>query len=337
MSTYTAIEVTGRRGFRTVQRERVEPGPGRVRVRVEACGVCHSDVLAVEGMRADPGVPIVPGHEIVGVVEALGSGTEPWRVGDRVGIGFLGGHCGHCTYCRRGDFVNCQNQPTTGTTVDGGYAEVTYAAANGLVRIPEGMAATDAPLLCAGLTSFMGLRRAAAAPGSLVAVQGIGGLGHLGLQYASRLGYRVAAVARGKEKEKLARELGADFYIDSEAEDPGQALRELGGAAAILATSSHGGSMGPLVPGLAPNGHLVVLGAAADPVPVLTTDLIFGTRTVSGSLTGSAIDNEDNLRFSRAAGVRAMTEVLPLAEAEAAYLRMMSGKARFRVVLDATA
>ncbi|MFD7444752.1 alcohol dehydrogenase catalytic domain-containing protein [Streptomyces sp. NPDC059909] len=336
MSSYAAVEVTEQRVFRIVQRERVQPGPGRVRVKVEACGVCHTDALAVEGMRADPSTPIVPGHEIVGVIEEIGPGAEPWRVGDRVGIGFLGGQCGKCDSCRRGDYVNCDQQPTTGTSVDGGYAEVTYAAANGLVRIPDGMAATDAPLLCAGLTSFVGLRRAAAAPGALVAVQGIGGLGHLALQYASKLGYRVAAVARGTAKEKLSRELGADFYIDSEAEDPGQALRALGGAAAVLATASHGGSMAPLVSGLAPNGHLVVLGAAADPIPVLTTDLIFGTRTISGSLTGSSIDNEDNLRFSHAAGVRPMTEVLPLAEAEAGYLRMMSGEARFRVVLDPT-
>jgi len=332
------MEVTGARGFALVRREIAEPGPGRVRIRVEACGVCHSDVLAVEGLRADPSVPLVPGHEIVGVIDAVGPGVTRWQAGDRVGVGYLGGHCGECDQCRRGDFVNCTDQPQTGTDVDGGYAEIVYARTSGLVRVPDGMPAAEvAPLLCAGLTTLSALRQIDARPGAIVAVQGIGGLGHLAVQYAARLGYRVVAIARGTGKEKLARELGADEYIDSTAEDPGTALRALGGAAAIIATAASGSSMTALVPGLAPRGRLVVVGAATDPIEVSTVDLIFGTRTVTGSLTGTAIDNEDNLAFSRRHGVRPMIEVLPLAEAPAAYERMLAGDARFRLVLDVTA
>jgi len=335
MATYRAFEVTGVQDFKLVDRELTAPLPGQVRLRVEACGVCHSDVLAVEGLREDPSSPIVPGHEIVGVIDAVGPGVTAWRVGERVGVGFLGGHCGECEFCRRGDFVNCLDQPHTGTTVDGGYAEVAYARASGLVRIPEGMSAVEAaPLLCAGLTTFTALRQIDARPGALVAVQGIGGLGHLGLQYASKLGFRVAAIARGTGKAELAAELGAQHYIDSSVEDPGAALQKLGGAAAIIATAASGASMTPLIPGLAPRGRLVVVGAAPDPISVQTTDLIFGTRTVSGSLTGSSIDNEDNLEFSLAGGVHAMNEVLPMTDAPKAYAHMLSGQARFRVVLE---
>jgi propanol-preferring alcohol dehydrogenase len=337
MSTYRAFEVTGSRNFALVERELVEPLPGQVRIRVEACGVCHTDVLAVEGLRADPFAPIVPGHEIVGVIDAVGAGVNAWRVGERVGVGFLAGHCGECEFCRRGDFVNCAAQDQTGTTVDGGYAEVAYAKASGLVRIPDGMDSIEAaPLLCAGLTTFGALRQVDARPGALVAVQGIGGLGHLGLQYANKLGFRVAAIARGTDKAELAAKLGAAHYIDSASEDPGAALQKLGGAAAIVATAASGASMTPLVAGLAPRGHLVVVGAAQDPISVQTTELIFGTRTISGSVTGSSIENEDNLAFSLARGVHPMNEVLPLADAPKAYEHMMSGQARFRVVLDMT-
>jgi alcohol dehydrogenase, propanol-preferring len=338
MATYRAFEVTGSRKFTLVEREVPEPPPGHVRLRVEACGVCHSDVLAAEGMRADPSSPVVPGHEAVGVIDAVGPGVTTWRVGERVGVGFLNGQCGVCDFCRRGDFVNCQDQPQTGSDVDGGYAEVLVARASGLVRIPEGMNPIDAaPLLCAGLTVFSALQQIDSAPGALVAVQGIGGLGHLGVQYANKLGFRVAAIARGAEKAELAEQLGADYYIDSAAEDPGEALRKLGGAAAIVATAASGASMSPLVSGLAPRGRMVVVGAAFDPIQVQTTDLIFGTRTVSGSLTGSSIDNEDNLRFADARDVRPMTEVMPLTEAPQAYERMMSGDARFRIVLKVEA
>jgi propanol-preferring alcohol dehydrogenase len=336
MSVYRAYEVKGSRDFTLVERELTEPRPGQVRLRVEACGVCHTDALAVEGMRPDPSSPIVPGHEIVGVIDAVGAGVTAWHVGDRVGVGFLNGHCGECDFCRRGDFVNCTDQPQTGTSVDGGYAEVAFARASGLVRIPDGMNPLDtAPLLCAGVTVFSGLRQIDARPGSLVAVQGIGGLGHLGVQYASKLGFRVAAIARGTDKADLAARLGAEHYIDSAAEDPGAALQKLGGAAAIIATAASGGSMTPLIPGLAPRGRLVVLGGAfMDPISVQSPDLIFGGRTIIGSLTGSSIENEDNLLFGHERGIRSMNEVLPLTEAPQAYERMMAGLARFRIVLD---
>ncbi|MGI8333203.1 alcohol dehydrogenase catalytic domain-containing protein [Actinomadura scrupuli] len=338
MSTYRAFEVTGSRRFELVVRELGRPPAGHVRLRVETCGVCHTDVLAVEGLRADPDRPVVPGHEIVGVIDAVGDGVTAWRVGERVGVGFLGGQCGECGDCRRGDFVNCTDQPQIGTTVDGGYAEVAFARTSGLVRIPEGMDSLEAsPLLCAGLTMFKALQQTGAPAGTLVAVQGIGGLGHLGLQYAARLGYRVAAIARGTGKAELAARLGADHYIDSAAEDPGAALRKLGGAAAIIATAASGASMSPLVAGLAHRGRMVVVGAAADPLSVNTADLIFGTRTLGGSLTGTSIENEDNLAFSERRGIRPLVETMPLAEAPKAYERMMSGQARFRVVLDMTA
>jgi len=336
-TTYRAFEVTGQRQFELVDRQRREPLPGEVRLRVQACGVCHSDVLAVEGLRADPSKPVVPGHEIAGVVEAVGPGVTAWHEGDRVGVGFLNGHCGECEPCRRGDFVNCAIQQQTGTTVDGGYAEVTYARASGLVRLPDEMDPADlAPLLCAGLTVYRALLQGGdgALPGALVAIQGIGGLGHLGIQYAAKLGYRVAAIARGSEKADLARQLGADHYIDSVASNPAAALQELGGAAAIVATASNGASMSPLIAGLAPRGKLMVVGAAEEPIEVGTSDIIFGTRSLVGSLTGSSIENEDNLQLAQRRGIRSMNEIMEFTDAPKAYERMMSGKARFRVVLD---
>lgn len=338
MSTYRAFQVTGSRNFELVTREVTAPPVGQVRIRVESCGVCHSDVLAAEGLRADPTRPIVPGHEIVGVIEAVGDGVTAWHVGDRVGVGYLAGHCGECESCRRGDFVNCADQEQTGTTIDGGYAEVVTARTSGLVRIPDGMPSVEAsPLLCAGLTTLSALRQIDSRPGALVAVQGIGGLGHLGVQYANRLGYRVAAIARGSEKAPLATQLGADEYIDSTAEDPAEALQRLGGASAILATAASGASMTPLIRGLAPRGRLLVLGAAQDPISVSTPDLIVGTRTITGSLTGSAIDNEDNLRFSVRHDIRPLIETVSLADAPKGYERMLAGQARFRVVLDLAA
>ncbi|GAA4624775.1 alcohol dehydrogenase catalytic domain-containing protein [Actinoallomurus vinaceus] len=338
MAGYRAFEVTGAHDFALVEREVPDPPPGHVRVRVEACGVCHTDVVTVEGHRPAPERPVVPGHEVVGVIDAVGPGVRAWHVGERVGVGFLGGPCGECDRCRRGDFVNCEDQPQTGTTVDGGYAEMVVVRSSGLVRVPDGLTAVEAaPLLCAGLTTFTALRQADARPGALVAIQGIGGLGHLGLQYARRLGYRVAAVARGTAKEDLALRLGADHYIDSAATDAGAELRRLGGAAAIIATAADGASMSGLIPGLEPRGRMVVVGAGATPITVGTADLIFGTRTVTGSLTGSSIENEDNLAFGERHGIRPMTEVVPLAEAPKAYERMLSGQARFRVVLDMAA
>ena len=338
MSEYRAFEVTGTRQFVLVTRELAEPSWGQVRMRVESCGVCHSDALAGEGLRADPSQPVVPGHEVVGVIDAVGQGVRAWAAGDRVGVGYLGGQCGECEFCRRGDFVNCADQPWTGTTVDGGYAEYCFSRASGLVRIPDGLNSVDAaPLLCAGLTVYTALRQIEARPGALVAIQGIGGLGHLGLQYAAKLGYRVAAIARGTDKAELASTLGADHYIDSAVDHPGQALQQLGGAAAIIATAASGSSMSPLISGLAPRGRMVVVGAAADPISVQTTDLVFGNRSLLGSLTGSSIENEDNLALSLSTGIHPMTEVMPLAEAPKAYERMMAGQARFRIVLDTTA
>jgi D-arabinose 1-dehydrogenase-like Zn-dependent alcohol dehydrogenase len=335
MTTYRAWQATGQRQFELVDRELVPPSTDHVRFRVQTCGVCHSDVLGVEGMRDDPSQPIVPGHEIVGVIDAVGDEVTTWQVGDRVGLGFLGGHCGVCEWCRGADFVNCENQPQPGTTEDGGYAETVYARATGLVRIPETLTSLDAsPLLCAGITTFNALQSINAKPGALVGVQGIGGLGHLGVQYANKLGYRVAAIARSAEKAPLAKQLGAHHYIDSAKADPGAALQELGGAAAVIATAASGASMSPLVAGLAPRGRLVVVGAAFDPIEVMTADLIFGGRSIVGSLTGTPVENEDNLAFSSAHGVAAMIETMPFEDAPKAYERMMSGQARFRVVLD---
>jgi propanol-preferring alcohol dehydrogenase len=335
MSTYRAFQVTGRRQFELVQRELRNPQPGQVRVRVDSCGVCHSDVLAVEGLRTDPSRPVVPGHELAGVIDAVGEAVTEWKVGDRVGVGYLGGHCGVCVWCRRGDFVNCENQPWTGTTVDGGYAEVAYARASGLVSIPDSLSSLDAsPLLCAGVTTYNALQGLNAGPDALVAIQGIGGLGHLALQFADKLGYRVVAIARGTDKAALAEKLGADHYIDSAATDPAKALRKLGGAVAIVATAASGASMSPLVGGLAPRGQLIVVGAGNDPIEVSAADLIFGGRSIVGSLTGTAIENEANLMFSASHGVASINEVMPFQDAPAAYARMMSGQARFRVVLD---
>jgi D-arabinose 1-dehydrogenase-like Zn-dependent alcohol dehydrogenase len=337
-STYRAYEVTGRRQFELVDRELVAPSAGHVRFRVQSCGVCHSDMLGVDGQRADPSQPVVPGHEVIGVIDAVGDGVTTWHVGERVGLGFLGGHCGECGWCRRGDFVNCENQPQPGTTEDGGYAEVTYARASGLVRIPDGLSSLDAsPLLCAGITTFNALRGLDVEPGALIGIQGVGGLGHLGVQYANKLGYRVAAIARGTEKASLAQQLGAHHYIDSSAADPGAALQELGGAAAVIATAASGASMSPLLSGLAPRGQLVVVGAALDPIEVSTSELIFGGRSIVGSLTGTPIENEANLSFSAARGVAPMIELFDFDDAPKAYERMMSGGARFRVVLDVAA
>lgn len=338
VTSYRAYQVTGQHEFSLVNRELHEPADGQVRIRTLACGVCHSDVLAVEGQRTDPTTPVVPGHEIVGVIDAVGNRVnERWRIGDRVGLGFLGGQCNQCDSCRLGDFVNCADQPQPGTTEDGGYAEVVYARPSGLVRIPEGFdALTAAPLLCAGITVFNALRTGQAPPNTLVAVQGIGGLGHLGIQYAKKMGYRVAAIARGTEKASLAATLGADHYVDSSAEDPGSALTALGGATAIVATAASGASMAGLVAGFRPRGRLVVVGASPEPIPVYTADLIFGGRSIIGSLTGSAIDNEENLAFSLTHQIAPMIEPLPFEDAPNAYDRMMSGRARFRVVLDFT-
>jgi propanol-preferring alcohol dehydrogenase len=335
VDTYRAYEVTGSRQFALTDRTVRSPAPGHVRLRVLTCGVCHSDAGTVEGSRADPQKPVVPGHELVGIIDAVGDGVTTWQTAERVGVGYLGGHCGLCPQCRRGDFGNCTDQPVTGGTVDGGYAEVAYCRASALARIPEELTDLDAsPLLCAGLTVYSALRQLDARPGSIVAVQGIGGLGHLALQYANRLGYQVIAIGRGPEKASLAQQLGASSYLDAAGEDPAQALQKHGGAAGIVATATSGSSMSALIPGLAPRGQLLVVGVGPDPVNVSTHDLVFGTRRISGSLTGSSIENEDSLTYAANRGIRPIIEVMPLEQAPQAYQRMIEAKARFRIVLQ---
>jgi propanol-preferring alcohol dehydrogenase len=334
--TYRAIEAGADGAFTLVERPLTDPGPGQVRLAVEACGVCHSDVVGVHNLRGShpAGTAIVPGHEVVGRIDAIGDGVTAWSVGQRVGVGYLAGPCGVCANCRRGDFVYCSNQAVTGDTIDGGYAESLTAPASGLVAVPEEFdAAEAAPLLCAGITVFNGLRKGGAQPGDLVAVQGIGGLGHLAIQYAVKLGLRVVAIARGEDKRELALKLGATEYLDSSVVDPGKALQDLGGARVIVATATSGTSMTPLVDGLGLRGKLIVVGVASDPIEVATGPLIVGGRSIEGSLTGTPAENEDNLVFALGNDVRPMVERVPLAQAAQAYERMLSGAARFRMVL----
>jgi D-arabinose 1-dehydrogenase-like Zn-dependent alcohol dehydrogenase len=332
--TYRAVQVSKPGKFELVERAVTAAPAGNVRIRVEACGVCHTDSITVEGGFPGLTYPRVPGHEVVGTIDALGEGVSGWKVGQRVGVGLLGGQCGRCESCRRGDFVTCPNQILSGVGHDGGYAEVMIADEQGLAAIPDEMASADAaPLLCAGVTTFNALRNSPARPGDLVAVQGIGGLGHLGVQFARRMGFRVAAIARGAEKAPIARDLGAHHYIDSRAEDPVSALQALGGARVILATASDSKSMSPLMGGLAPRGRMIVVGAGSDPIEVIPTQLVFGSRSVDGALTGSAIDNEDTLAFSMLQDVRPKIETMPLEAAAEAYGKMLRNEARFRMVL----
>ena len=334
-ATYKAIRAIAPGKLQAVDLPITEPPPGHVRVRVEACGVCHTDAGTVEGGFPGLTYPRVPGHEAIGKIDALGSGVEPWRVGQRVGIGFLGGHCGICSRCRRGDFVNCERQPMSGVHADGGYAEVMIAKANALAAIPDELSPVEAaPLLCAGLTTFNALRKSKARAGDLVAIQGVGGLGHLGIQYAMRMGFKVAAIARGSEKRDLARKLGAHYYIDSSKEDPSAELQRLGGARVVLATAANNQSMSALVGGLGPQGEMIIAGAGgSEPMGINAIPLIFGERSIVGTLTGHSIDSEDTLAFSALHGIRAMIETLPLAKAEDAYRRMMNNEARFRAVI----
>jgi propanol-preferring alcohol dehydrogenase len=332
-ATYRAIEITRPGEFSEVKRPVQDPGPGQVRIRVEACGVCHSDSGTVDGLF--PIVyPRVPGHEVVGRVDALGQGVQGWAVGQRVGVGFLAGSCGYCELCRNGDLVNCRNQEFTGIHHDGGYAGMMIAKASGLVSIPKDLSSADAaPLLCAGLTTFSALRNAPARAGDLVAVLGIGGLGHLGVQYARHMGFEVAAIARGADKAELAKKLGAHHFIDSAATDAGAALQALGGAKVILVTASGGKTAAATFKGLRPGGVSILLGVGPEPVEVTSLDLIFGTRRLEGALTGDPGTGDTTLRFSALSGVSAMIETVPLEQAPAAYAKMMSGKARFRMVL----
>jgi alcohol dehydrogenase, propanol-preferring len=332
-ATYRAIEVPRPGEFSEVTKPVLDPGPNQVRIRIEACGVCHSDSGTVEGLFPIQW-PRVPGHEAVGQIDALGTNVEGWTIGDRVGVGFLGGSCGYCEFCRNGDLVNCRNQEYTGIHHDGGYAEVMLAKASGLMRIPKDMSSVDAaPLLCAGLTTFSALQNAPAKSGDLVAVLGIGGLGHLGVQYARQMGFEVVAIARGADKDDLAKKLGAHHYIDSGAADPATALQALGGAQIVLITASSGKVVTETFKGLRPGGVSIVLGVGPEPIQVSTVDLIFGSRKLEGALTGNPATGDETLRFSALAGVAAMIETLPLEKAAEAYARMMAGKARFRMVL----
>ncbi|MFI7142465.1 zinc-binding dehydrogenase [Streptomyces massasporeus] len=333
-STQTAdqrVAAVGREGVLGIERRPVvEPGFGEVRIRVEACGICHTDSASV-GPHAHGRIP---GHEIAGRIDVLGAGVEGWERGQRVGLGFLGGHCGQCEQCRRGNFVYCSNQPFVGMTGDGGYAESVIARSSGLVAVPDGLTAVEAaPLLCAGFTVYNALCKADVQPEELVAVQGIGGLGHLALQYARAMGHRVVAIARGQEKEALSRELGADDYVDSTASDAVERLQALGGVDVVVSTVS-GGTASGLIPALNPGGRLVIVGASDEPVQVPPSSLLFNDVRVIGSLTGSSVENEDNLRFAVRHGIRALSETRPLEDAADAYDRMLSGKARFRMVLD---
>lgn len=320
--------------FQLVEREIPEPGPGEVRVRVQACGVCHSDMFAVTG--GFPGVthPIVPGHEIAGVIDAVGDGVHPWEPGQRVGVGWFGGSCGWCEPCRRGDLIACQNTGIPGVTFDGGYADHVVVPAGALARIPDELAAEDAaPLLCAGVTTFNALRRSPARGGDTVAILGVGGLGHLGVQFARRLGFRVVAIARGTDKEPLARELGAHHYVDSTAQDPAEELQKLGGATVILATVTSADAMAAVAGGLAPNGRLIIVGASMDPLNLPPAMFIGGSTGLAGHASGTSQDSQDTLAFSELCDVRPMIEKVPLEEAQRAYDRMMAGDARFRMVL----
>jgi len=331
--TYRAVHAVSPGKLELTRKPLVDPRPGCVRIRVQACGVCHSDAGTVEGV-FPIAWPRVPGHEAVGVIDMLGAGVEGWTTGQRVGVGFLGGSCGHCQQCRRGDLVSCLNQEFTGIQHDGGYAEVLIARASGLMSIPDELSAVDAaPLLCAGLTTFSALRNSPAKAGDLVGVLGIGGLGHLGVQYARHMGFEVVAIGRGADRAELAKKLGAHHYIDSTSVDPGQALRELGGAALVIATASGGKAVAQLVKGLRPRGKVIALGATPDPIEVSTSDLLFASRSIEGALTGDPATGDATLKFSVLTGVAAMIETMPLEDAPNAYAKMMSGKARLRMVL----
>jgi propanol-preferring alcohol dehydrogenase len=332
-TSYRAVQASKPGRLEVVERELTAPPPGKVRIRVEACGVCHSDSGTIEG-QFPIDWPRVPGHELVGRIDALGSGVQGWAIGQRVGIGFLGGSCGYCEFCRNGDLVNCRNQEYTGIHHDGGYAEVMIAKASGLVSIPDDLSSVDAaPLLCAGLTTFSALRNSPAKAGDLVAVLGIGGLGHLGVQYARHMGVEVAAISRGVDTAELAKKLGAHHYIDSSASDPAAALQALGGAKVILITASGGKTVAETFMGLRPGGVSIVLGVGPEPIETSSVDLIFGSRKLEGALTGNPATADATLRFSALSGVSAMIETVPLDQAANAYAKMMAGKARFRIVL----
>ena len=334
--TMRAVQVTHANGpFQLVERAIPEPPAGWVRIKVDACGVCHSDSLVKEGLWPGIQYPRVPGHEVMGRIDAVGEGAKPWREGQRVGVGWHGGNCGYCRYCRHGEFFACEVALlVTGISFDGGYAEYMIAPAIAVAAMPDDLTAMDsAPLMCAGITTFNALRNSGARSGDLVGVLGIGGLGHLGVQYAAKMGFQTVAIARGEDKEPLARELGAAHYIDTNKTNPAEELQKLGGAKVVIATVTHGPAMTATIGGLGPNGTLIVIGAAGE-LKVDSFALIGGQRSVRGWYSGTAADSEDTLRFSASHAVKSMNETFPLSRVDEAYERMMSGKARFRVVLD---
>jgi D-arabinose 1-dehydrogenase-like Zn-dependent alcohol dehydrogenase len=334
MSTMRVAQVSRPKGpFELVERPIPEPGPGTVRVKVLACGVCHSDSITKEGLFPGIQFPRVPGHEVAGVIDAVGPGVSGWERGQRVGVGWNGGYCGYCDPCRRGEFFACVRSQVTGISYDGGYGEYLVAPSSAVALMPEALSPVEAaPLMCAGLTTFNALRNAGGRPGDVVAVLGLGGLGHLGVQYAAKMGFRTVGIARGKDKEPLARQLGASLYIDSQAQDPAAELQKLGGARVILATVTSGDAMSAVQGGLGVNGTLLIVGAA-ESVQIAPLPLLMGCRSVKGWYSGTSIDSQDTLAFSLHSGVRPMTETFPLERVSEAYDRMMSGKARFRAVL----
>ena len=335
LATMMAAQVsTPGADFELVEREVPEPGAGQVRIKVQACGICHSDVLTKEGMWPGIQYPRVPGHEVAGIIDKVGAGVSAWQRGQRAGVGWHGGHDGTCRACRRGDFRNCTNLKIPGISYDGGYQEYMLAPVEALVPIPENLRDVEAaPLLCAGITTYNALRHSGALPGDLVAVQGIGGLGHLGIQFANRFGYKVVAIGRGSENASLAAKLGANVYIDSKSTNAAEALQKLGGARVILATAPSSKAMSELIDGLGSNGKLVVVGVEFAPIEVTPIQLISGSRNIQGWAAGTPADSEDTLNFAELAGVRPMIETYPLEKAKEAYARMLSGKAEFRVVL----
>lgn len=336
MTTMRVVQVSRPNGpLELVEREIPEPGAGTVRIKVEACGICHSDSLTKEGLWPGIEFPRVPGHEVAGVIDAIGTGVSGWTLGQRVGVGWHGSHCGYCRQCRQGNFFACEIAlEVSGVNFDGGYAEYMIAPSKALALIPDELSAIEAgPLMCAGLTTFNSLRNSGARPGDIVAILGIGGLGHLAVQFSAKMGFKTVAIARGADKEPLARKLGAQFYIDSQAQDASAELLKLGGASVILATVTSGKAMSSVMGGLGVNGKFMVLGAADESLEVPPLLLITGCRSVMGWYSGTSIDSEDTLAFSVLAGVRSMSEVFPLDRAAEAYDHMMSGRARFRVVL----
>jgi D-arabinose 1-dehydrogenase-like Zn-dependent alcohol dehydrogenase len=334
MNTMRVAQISGPKGkFEIVERLIPQPAPGTIRVKVAACGICHSDSLVKEGLWPGIQYPRVPGHEVAGTVDAVGAGVAGWTPGQPVGVGWHGGNCGRCDPCRRGDLFACETQQITGISFDGGYGEYMIAPVSAVARFPDGLSPQDAaPLLCAGVTTFNALRNSGARPGDVVAVLGVGGLGHLGVQYAAKMGFTVVAIARGKDKESFARQMGAAFYIDSQSQDPAAELQKLGGASVIISTVTDGAAMSALQGGLAVKGTLMLLGAA-ESMQVSPVILLTGKRSVRGWYSGTSIDSQDTLAFSARTSVHSMNEIFPLERVTEAYDRMMSGKARFRVVL----